>query len=144
MDKTTTGGIVMESKLGLTDAELVLEGARETRFVINDDGTLDTPESTYDMSAINAYIVKVQEDARRSNELIYKQALERGKSEGYHEARRRERSNEGQFYFTGENNLTVRVYAGQIDVMQYDLNGNQVVLEQVPQGDMMRILELKK
>lgn len=97
-------------------AAMSLEEKAIISFRVNPDGTLDVNEKSYDISAINDYILLLRANEKASMERGY----ELGKKEGYYRGDKEATENlYGERYFMGdETQVAVRITRYGIDVYE--------------------------
>lgn len=83
------------------------------RFTINENGSLDITDKSYDLSAINEYIMMLQ--AREKDAM--RRGFEQGERSGYHEGIKAATSSiYGDYFFIEhETKVVVRVYSTHIE-----------------------------
>ena len=122
-----------ESRIGSRLEDKVIRS-----FTVNPDGTLEMNEKSYDISAINDYILLLRANEKASMERGY----EMGKREGYHQGFK-EASNHiyGEFYFIGdEAQVAVKVTRKTIDAYER-ISGVNTAMQIVNYENFLKISE---
>lgn len=115
-----------------------LEDKAIRSFTVNPDGTLEFNDKSYDISAINDYILLVRANEKSAMERGY----EMGKREGYHQGFK-EASDYiyGEFYFIGdETQVAVRVTRKTIDAYER-VDGVNKVMQMVGYENFLKASE---